>query len=555
MWYDSASTDYSLQNMKVIDLFCGCGGLSLGFKLAGCQVVYGLDSNRDAIETFRRNFPGAIAVCKKIEDLNFEEIPEADIVVGGPPCVNFSSSKGGRANVLEGVKLVQSFLRFVYYRKPKYWIMENVPRIGLHLPEKIPLRWIGIDEDGTLRVPNRREFDISRYGAPQNRKRLLIGNYPIPSETHCPDGSRDLLSWEMKRTQTLGDVVSSLPKPWTEPGNQKVIDINYGFEMPANEVTDHFMDTTIPEGEARRIRQAKVEHPFMGRMDFPDSLDKPARTVVALQMGRETLVLQGKGNSFRRATIRECALIQTFPLGFQFSGKTVEGRCRQVGNAVPAVLTYQIARGIVALETGKDVRKPKFEDVEPFPKPAARNKKKRVLNLNKGRIIHFPGKEVRGLRIEICSVVNGSSCRWETKLHIGEGKANHHVLEVPNRGAEEMAYESLTGLEPDFENRLNQLLADVAKVDVSKGFEIQRYLHEFYGKLPGDIEKVIDLVEEHFPKKKFGEVNARIRAPIPGLDKNTARIRILASLPVAKILEEKLNAGNGKERKTKAATG
>lgn len=545
MWYDFRSTDYSLQTMKVIDLFCGCGGLSLGFRLAGCQVIFGLDSNRDAVETFRRNFPGALAVCKKIEDLRFEEIPDADIIVGGPPCVNFSSSKGSRANVLEGVKLVQSFLRFVHLRKPKFWIMENVPRIGLHLPEKIPLRWIGIDCDGTLDVPNRREFDISRFGAPQNRKRLLIGRFPIPSETHCPDAGRDLLSLDMKRTQTLGDVVASLPKPWSRAGSGIVRDVNYGFELPATELTDHFMDTTISPEEAWRIEKAKTEHPFMGRMDFPDSLDKPARTVVALQMGRETLVLAGKGATVRRATIRECAIIQTFPIGFQFSGKSVEGRYRQVGNAVPPILTYNIAREIVRSETGQTVREPVFDRVEAFPKPTARAKRERVLNFSKSRIIHFPGKEVRGQRIEISSVMDGPRCFWQTRLHIGEGKDNHLVLDVSAKGAEEMAFKSLCDIDPDFGIRLRSLLSEVDKMDVPRGIDVQRHLHASYGQLPQGIESVIELIDNFFPKKRFGGVSIKIRSPLPGLEKDKARLRILVCLPVAKRLEARLNQGGG----------
>ena len=124
------STDYSLQNknrLTVIDLFCGCGGISLGFQMAGFNVLYGLDNNKDALATFKRNFPGAQTDYRKIEDISIDEIPQSDIIVGGPPCVNFSLAKGSRANVLDGIKLVQAFLRIVYLRKPKYWIMENVP--------------------------------------------------------------------------------------------------------------------------------------------------------------------------------------------------------------------------------------------------------------------------------------------------------------------------------------------------------------------------------------------------------------------------------------------
>ena len=159
--------------MKVADIFCGPGGLSEGMRLGGMEVVYGFDKAADAIATFSYNHPLAEAVKGDALELNLDSIPEFDVLVGGPPCVNFSQSKGGRANILEGLELVHVFLRLVYERKPKYWVMENVPRIALHLPDTIPLRWIGIDKPGELEIPRRKEFNCADYGAPQIESDIL----------------------------------------------------------------------------------------------------------------------------------------------------------------------------------------------------------------------------------------------------------------------------------------------------------------------------------------------------------------------------------------------
>ena len=94
--------------LRVADLFCGPGGLSEGMRLGGCKIVYGLDKAKDAVTTFTVNQPDAIAVVGDATDLNVEDIPEFDVLVGGPPCVNFSQSKGGRANILEGLRLVRA---------------------------------------------------------------------------------------------------------------------------------------------------------------------------------------------------------------------------------------------------------------------------------------------------------------------------------------------------------------------------------------------------------------------------------------------------------------
>lgn len=527
--------------MTVVDLFCGCGGISLGFQMAGCKVIYGLDNNLDAIETFKRNFPDAVTECRKIEDIDLSTIPQSDIIVGGPPCVNFSTAKGSRANVLEGIKLVQAFLRIVYIRKPKYWIMENVPRIGLHLPEKIPLRWIGIDEDGDLQVPVKMEFDISLFGAPQKRKRLLIGNYRIPEPSQKSAFELPLFKDYYKHAKTLGYILNAFPDPLSKPKGASITDPNYGIEISDINLSDHFMDTIIDEQEAKSIEIAKQQHPYMGKMDFPDDLTKLARTVVSLQMGRETLVIKTKDNKFRRATIRECSTLQTFPICFQFGGKSISSRYKQAGNAVPPILTYRLASLILEKENEKTTKKPAIFYPKLF-EPAQERKKsvRKNINYNVGRVIRIPQKEVRGSRIELHSI-GYPKVRWETELHVGEGKNNHYILSCSFEEAYKMAEQSIK--RSDYSNtkkQLDELLIAIKKVKLNSSEAIHIFIHESK-EYPLCIKNIEQLFETYFPKAKYSGINLKLVNPINGLKKDKLRIRILIALVLAKKIEKLIN--------------
>jgi DNA (cytosine-5)-methyltransferase 1 len=421
--------------LKVVDLFCGPGGMGEGLRQAGFQTVYALDKVKAAADTYSRNHPGALVECLDVTGFDPEKLPEFDILIGGPPCIEFSNSKGNRGNILEGLRLVQEFLRVVYERKPRYWIMENVPRIVLHLPEEIPLTWIGVEKRGSLHIPTRREFNCADFGVPQARKRFLMGNFPPPEQTHAASPlKRDLFTngIQMERWKTLGDIMEHLGSPLRTP-RQQYVDPNYGFTVEGCELTDHRHAVLLNEREVRQIRRAKVEHPFMGRMAFPDELDRPARTVVATQLGRETLVIgerQGHQEVYRRASVRECAALQTFPVTYQFFGGNLGARYRLVGDAVPPRLTYLIGCEI-RQEMGLP---PKSPDVVHQPTQLAPPVEARPSRAPKFRFDRrfgelVPGKEIRGCRVELENWFDdfpeqGSApiC-WNARLYLGEGKA------------------------------------------------------------------------------------------------------------------------------------
>ncbi|MEZ4938902.1 MAG: DNA cytosine methyltransferase [Crocinitomicaceae bacterium] len=119
---------------NVIDLFCGCGGLSQGFIEADYNVILGIDHWKDAIETFNYNHKNSKGIVADLLNLDPQEIKtkynieSVDLIIGGPPCQGFSIA-GKRIIDDERNQLYKSFLRFVDYFKPRGFVMENVPNI------------------------------------------------------------------------------------------------------------------------------------------------------------------------------------------------------------------------------------------------------------------------------------------------------------------------------------------------------------------------------------------------------------------------------------------
>jgi len=115
--------------MKVISLFSGCGGLDLGFKKAGFDIVWANDFDKEATESYKRNIGNHI-VHKSIYDVDTSIIPDADILIGGFPCLGFTVAKGkDRKLDCDYNQLFQEYARVLKAKQPKYFIVENVTGI------------------------------------------------------------------------------------------------------------------------------------------------------------------------------------------------------------------------------------------------------------------------------------------------------------------------------------------------------------------------------------------------------------------------------------------
>jgi DNA (cytosine-5)-methyltransferase 1 len=353
-----------MNKLTVIDIFCGAGGFSEGFRQQGFGIVLGIDSWDAAIKTFNHNFnlncpvKNVLAFEKSVEEI--EALPDTDLIIGSPPCVTFSSSNiSGKADKTSGVTLTQVFLKIIAVKKWKQnsklkaWFMENVPSSIKHLGSEYTFEELGLgdwaarNKIGRSKVAVRLEgnqpiINSADYGSPQSRERVISGEIikrkklVVPKTTHSKINIEGLNPWK-----TLKEIKGKLPSPSSNESLEKVTDPNYPWiSISLSKLTDHFYDTGLFECEWKQSRYLKVNHPYMGKMSFPENEDKPSRTITATKIGssRETIIYRSEFNrkgdgEFRTPTVRESACIMGFPITYQFIGS--EGmKCKLIGNAV-----------------------------------------------------------------------------------------------------------------------------------------------------------------------------------------------------------------------------
>ncbi len=318
--------------MRAIDLYSGIGGWSLGLRLAGVEVVGSYEWWQPAIDTHNGNHGGTLSSID-IRKLALADLPrDIDLVVGSPPCTEFSyANRGGSGDIVEGLKDLVKFLEVVDNLKPRWWALENVPRVadvlerGLLDPKHVLYRFRHL-------APQIEVVDFSEFGAPQARRRCIAGNIPL-----------DLVrAFQPKLGKpTLGSVVSALASKGV------VTDPVWGVAISANQLTEMEAEAALNSEELRMNREAKAYHPVYNNMAFPDPMDEPARTVTATctRVSRESIVIADPRvvGSFRRLTIRERACLQGFPITYQFYGRSFAEKAKMIGNAIPPTFTHLLA--------------------------------------------------------------------------------------------------------------------------------------------------------------------------------------------------------------------
>ncbi|WP_431107880.1 DNA cytosine methyltransferase [Winogradskyella poriferorum] len=366
-----------MPKLKVIDFFCGAGGFSEGFKQMGFEIVKGYDNWKPAIDTYNHNF-GLNCETKNILDFEcsieeINKIPDTEIILGSPPCVSFSSSnKSGKADKSLGVKLTETFLRIVAVKKHKpnstlkAWFMENVVNSKRYLQTEYTFKDLGLSDwaNSNKISPNKIAINLYQnttivnsadYGSIQARKRVISGEIIkkkkliIPSKTHRnPKHKGNLPIY-----RSIKELKDSFPNPYERKSKEIVSDVNYRISIPKNEVTDHFYDTGVYKVEWKFSKFWKQNHPYMGRMSFPENIDNPSRTITATKIAnsRESIIykseIKRKGDGeYRLPTVREAALIMGFPITYQFLGSE-NTKWRLVGNAVCCPVSRALANTVI----------------------------------------------------------------------------------------------------------------------------------------------------------------------------------------------------------------
>ncbi len=304
--------------MKIVSLFSGAGGLDLGLIKAGHEIIWANDFDMDSCETYKLNI-GEHIVCSDISSIKLDEIPDSEVVVGGFPCQGFSMANMLRTADDERNNLYKQFYRIIKGKKPDYFLAENVRGI-LSLDKGNAIKKIVKDfSDAGYRVKYK-SFNMADYGIPQTRIRVIIAgirkDLPVEMDFLFPEPTHDKSNWV-----SISKALDGIPDP------------EDGYLEIKNHVYSKYKITN---------------RNFTGHRKTDPS--KPSPTILARGNGKGGVCAIQHPRNHRRMSVRESALVQTFPIDFEFFG-SMGSMYRQVGNAVPVLFGQRLGEKLKQLET------------------------------------------------------------------------------------------------------------------------------------------------------------------------------------------------------------
>jgi DNA (cytosine-5)-methyltransferase 1 len=434
------------EHMKAIDLYSGVGGWSLGLRMAGIEVIRSYEWWDCAARTHRANLDSRVDQMD-IRQLDPQDVPEADIVVGSPPCTEFSfANRGGNGDIAEGLRDIAKFLEIVEHLEPTYWAMENVPRVaGILRRETEPggslRRYAGLID--VIEV-----VDMASLGLPQKRRRMIAGRYPL-----------ELLEAYTERLpdRTFGGVLQRL-------SDSPVPDPIYDLKLTREELTEQEPEAPLNEEEERMNREAKTYHPVYNKMNFPDDLDRSSRTVTAVctRVSRESIVIEAPETpgSYRRLTLRERASLQGFPITYQFFGGSYTDKLKLVGNALPPLAAYYIGHAMFGTEPADlgasdsipcdHSQPPDRPDETPPPGLSNRHRRNRKF---RAALPHL--RFGSGMRVELANSTRDDSVSWQTAFYFGNSK-KYETVEPTS----ELLRAAIDGLPRDISDEVRRTITD-----------------------------------------------------------------------------------------------
>ena len=387
---------------SVVGLFSGCGGLDLGFKQAGFDILWANDFDQDSVKTYRENI-GDHIVLGDITKIPNKDIPSGfDVLLGGFPCQGFSVANIKRSMKDERNFLYLEMLRVIKNKKPKFFVAENVKGL-LSMEKGAVIDMIVKDFEKIGYKVDYRLLTASDYGVPQHRQRVfIIGNRigkqnPFPKITHGL--KNDLFNPKLEPYVSTKEAIGHLARVRTRDNpfihknvkifnhvaRMNVSDKFWGRKHKVNQfdicdylkkwregsgwstkkIDEHFgYAHTAGHWFRKDNNSGSIPNPDDWRelkklLKFDDKYDKQVteleeKTIVFEQSLRisnweepsDTITATGPEihpNKKRRLSVRECAILQTFPDDFVFHG-AIGSMYKQIGNAVAVDLAYQIAK-------------------------------------------------------------------------------------------------------------------------------------------------------------------------------------------------------------------
>lgn len=336
--------------IQVYDFFSGCGGTSCGLQAAGFDIVFALDNDPLAIDTFQANFPKASTLVGDIQSVDPKQLAihikkrkSPILFCGCAPCQPFSKQNNNKLKNDPRRNLLSEFSRFVEYWIPEYVLIENVPGMQ-KLKARGPFRNFLklLDELGYCY--DHKVLSSRGFGVPQKRERLVliatkIAEIRLPSPTHGPSANAPYSNVE--------DWISNLPE--IVAGEKCIYDPDHQAAKLSKTNLKRIKAT--PEGGSRDSwpkslwldchRGHSGHTDVYGRLHWKKQASGLTTRCNSLSNGRF-----GHPTQDRAISIREAACLQTFPRSYRFKGN-LASKARQVGNAVPPLMAQKIAETIL----------------------------------------------------------------------------------------------------------------------------------------------------------------------------------------------------------------
>lgn len=349
---------------NIIDLFCGCGGISQGYFQTGrVNIIGAIDFNQAACDTYKLNFPTANVICcditkQTVEESNFKNV---DIIVGGPPCQGFSALNRHNKNLEDDPRnvLFLQFIRFVKEISPKAIMIENVRQI-LTQKDGYARKTICKMLDDLGYNVSYQVLNAADFGVPQKRMRAffvgikkeigkfdfqVINKYRVSKLTTVDDAIGDLYRVENTKVdnKTIYEVDGEYGNDYlTKMHDGSGLVYNHFIKYP-NAIVQKRISYVPSGGNWKNVPERLFPSKRNNRhSNYMKRLDRTGQSIT-IDTGHDVYFHPIYN---RVPTVRESARIQSFPDSFHFSGTRNE-QLRQVGNAVPPMLAQTVAKGII----------------------------------------------------------------------------------------------------------------------------------------------------------------------------------------------------------------
>lgn len=320
--------------MNLISLFSGAGGLDLGFKKAGFNILIANEYDKSIWETYEKNHKTKL-IKENICNVSSTQFPECDGIIGGPPCQSWSEAGSLRGINDPRGQLFYQYIRILKDKQPKFFLAENVKGMMAkrhnEAVKKIISQFENAGYDVFVYLLNASDFNV-----PQDRKRVFYIGFrkDLNITFNPPEPCKKKLTFRDSIFDLKDTAIPALTKNKTNGDQCKFLNHEYFIGdyspifMSRNRVRQWDMQAFTVQASGRQC-QLHPQAPIMPKIEKNKNIFEP-----------------GKEKLYRRLTVRECARIQGFPDDFKFYYTKLDDGYKMIGNAVPVNLAYAMARAI-----------------------------------------------------------------------------------------------------------------------------------------------------------------------------------------------------------------